>query len=145
MAGKPQNATFSDGLNNLLGQVAQLGAMPDADFQSVVALQTLITDMIGQAKAKQAQQELADKQQQLQSQQGGSPGGGIMGAGQPSPLGGGAPPPGASLPPGMGSTPGPQPPGQAGMGMNPGSMGGSPGTPDMDELARTLRQGTGNQ
>ena len=43
MAGKPSNATFSDGLKTILGQVAELSVLPDADLQFCLGLQAMIT------------------------------------------------------------------------------------------------------
>ena len=106
--------TFVDALRNLLGDLAQISTMPDADLQFTVQLQGVITQFI--------------RQQALDTL--GPPGGAGANAG---PEAGGAP-----STPGLGPPPAPtgiEPGGGAGMaGM---------GTPNPDELRRVMANANG--
>ena len=114
MAPPRKDATFADGLRDLVTQVAHLGTLADANFQDVIALQTLMTDMIAQAEAALAAKQSAEKQAQTQGQQQGA---GHMGSAAPGM-------------PGFGTSPGPT--GAHGM------MGARPAQSEMPNIGRMM-------
>lgn len=115
MAFQAKTNTMSEALSGLLGQVAQMATLPDADMAFVTQLQQMIV-------------------QKLRSGMPNPHAGGMPGrpgaAGPPPGLGGG---PGAGMPPGL-APQGPPP------GMNTGGarMGVNPGQPGVDDLMRML-------
>ena len=112
MAPPRKDATFADGLRDLISQVAHLGTLPDANYQDVIALQTLMTDMIAQAEAQQAAKQSQEKSAQLQQAQQGH-----MGSASPGM-------------PGYGTSPGPT--GAHGM------MGARPAQSEMPNIGRMM-------
>lgn len=83
MAATSTANTMAESLNKLVGQIAQMMTMPDADLQFLTQLQMQITDYVRNSQAQAAQPQSA------------VPGG----AGGPMPMGGGGV--GASPPAGM--------------------------------------------
>lgn len=122
-AGK-QPQSMSEGLQKVLGDIAQLMAAPDADMQFLSALQQAIVMQIRNSPGlqdPQQQQQMAMMQQQM---------GGAGGAGPGGPGG---------LPAGAGAAGPPGGPGPMGGGM----PGLTPTAPNMDEIRRMLQaQGT---
>lgn len=112
----PQKAheTAEDSLKKILGDIAQMSILPDADPQFVQQLQQMVTDHLRQVGSATPGGMAA-------------PGGGPSGGGAPS-----GPPLGAQPPPGM-MTGGAQP------SLNPLSGGGI----NTDELQRMLQSGAG--
>lgn len=111
-----QPQSMADGLQKLLGDVAQMMAAPDADMQFLSGLQAAIVQQIRNAPGLQD-----PKQQQMMAMQAqmGGPGGGPGGPG--------------GLPAGAAAA---GPPGPAAMG---GGMPGlTPTAPNMDEIRRML-------
>lgn len=106
--------TFTEALKNILGDLAQIAALPDADLQFTVQLQGVITQFIRQ----QAMNTIGAPG--AQGENAGAPAGG-----GPSSPGLGPPPAPAGIAPGGGS-------GMAGM-----------GTPNADELRRVLAGAAG--
>jgi hypothetical protein len=115
--------SFAEGLKSILGNLAQLGALPDADMNVISQLQQAIVAVI----------------------RAGSPGDQAAMAAR----GAGGPPPGAGAPPGAGGPPGgappmgpPSPPAAGGMAGPGAPMGGlAPNPGNMDEIRRMLTAG----
>lgn len=137
MAGNRSTNTQAEALQGLLGQIADMKVMPDADMPYLTNLETMVLGYLrAPFEAQQASQQVSAA---------GAQGMGASPLGQPGPPGMGAP---AGLPPqlaaalggggGMGGPP-MAPPAPA-LGRVPGVMQGAQ-MPPVDELRRLMTQG----
>lgn len=86
MAGKPSNATFAEGIKGVLGQVAELSVLPDADLQFCLAIQAMITQHLRQGLSQAFGGNLspdAGGPGPINPQQGGAPPGMYTGGAMP--------------------------------------------------------------